>query len=60
MISFSSSYDYELPISYSGYREEAAQRLALPAGGRDERTPIWWNHLQATQTPWKHADSHQL
>ena len=33
MISFSSSDDYELPISYSGYCEEAAERLALVAGG---------------------------
>ena len=27
-----------------------AQRLALPAGGRDQRTPLGRNQLQATQT----------
>ena len=37
----------------------ATQRLALPAGGRDEITPLWRNELQATQTAWKRADSHQ-
>jgi len=36
-----------------------AQRLALPAGGRDEVTPFWRNQLQATQTAWKRAESHQ-
>ena len=28
----------------------AAQRLALPAGGRDETTPFYRNPLKATQT----------
>jgi hypothetical protein len=27
----------------------AAQRFALPAGGRDERTPLCRNQFQATQ-----------
>jgi hypothetical protein len=37
----------------------AAQRLALPAGGRDEITPLCRNQLQATQPAQKRADSHQ-
>ena len=37
----------------------AAQRLALPASGRDERTPFCRNQFQATQTARKRADSHQ-
>jgi len=38
---------------------QAAQRLALPAGGWDETTLFYRNQLQATQTAWKRADSHQ-
>jgi len=30
--------------------DRAAQRLALPAGGRDEITPLWRSQLQAMQT----------
>jgi len=41
----------------------AAQRLALcpfrGTGGWDERTLLWWNRPQATQTAQKRADSHQ-
>ena len=37
----------------------AAQRCALPAGGRDEITPFWQNQPQATQTAQKRGDSHQ-
>jgi len=37
----------------------AAQRCALPAGGRDETTPFCRSQLQATQTARKRADSHQ-
>jgi hypothetical protein len=40
-------------------RLKAAQRLALPAGGWDETTPLCRNQLQATQTAQKRADSHQ-
>ena len=36
-----------------------SQRLALPAGGWDETTPLCRNPLQATQTARKRADSHQ-
>ena len=36
-----------------------AQRLALPAGGWDETTPLCRNQLQATQTAQKRGDSHQ-
>ena len=36
----------------------AAQRCALPAGGREETKPFCRNRLQATQTAWKRADSH--
>ena len=35
-----------------------AQRLALPASGRDERTPFYRNPLEATETPEKRAESH--
>jgi len=41
----------------------AAQRLALSpfrgTGGRDETTLFYRTQLQATQTAWKRADSHQ-
>src|SRR5687767_1356149 len=33
--------------------EETAQRLALPAGGRDETAPLSRNQLQATKTAQK-------
>jgi hypothetical protein len=33
-----------------GYCNEAAERLALPAGGWDETMPFYRNQLQATQT----------
>ena len=39
---------------------EAAQRLALPAGERDERTLFYRNQLQATQSALERADSHHL
>jgi len=45
-------------VSFS-FLSEASQRLALPAGGRDEATLFCRNQLQATQTVQKRADSHQ-
>jgi anthranilate/para-aminobenzoate synthase component II len=42
------SFTYNL-IQHFG-ELDAAQRLALPAGGRDETTPLCRNPLQATQS----------
>jgi len=38
---------------------KAAQRFALLAGGRNEITLFYRKQLQAKQSAWKRADSHQ-
>ena len=43
-----------LPLDYL----TSAQRLALPAGGRDEITSFYRNPFEATETPKKRAESH--
>ncbi|MFT3890777.1 MAG: hypothetical protein QM730_04015 [Anaerolineales bacterium] len=40
------------------FSDRAAQRLALPAGGRDEIALFYRNPLQATQNASKRVDSH--